>query len=73
MVTLLGFMFILVNVLFVSIFIPDLVGPVHMLYSGFDRQSADGRDRALHGYIIALHLGCGRTVPGISLKTIHAK
>jgi ethanolaminephosphotransferase len=28
MVTLLGFMFILINVLFLSIFIPDLVGPV---------------------------------------------
>jgi hypothetical protein len=31
MVTLLGFMFILVNVLFVSLFIPDLVGPVFPL------------------------------------------
>ena len=28
MVTLLGFMFILINVIFITIFMPDLVGPV---------------------------------------------
>jgi hypothetical protein len=33
MVTLLGFMFILINVLFVSLFIPDLVGPVFLSLS----------------------------------------
>ena len=31
MVTVIGFLFILVNVCFVPIFIPDLVGPVRML------------------------------------------
>jgi hypothetical protein len=35
MVTLLGFMFILINVLFVSLFIPDLVGPVFLSLSPF--------------------------------------
>jgi len=35
MVTLLGFMFILINLLFVSLFIPDLVGPVFLSFSLF--------------------------------------
>jgi hypothetical protein len=62
LVTLLGFMFILVNVLFVSIFIPDLVGPVHLrcsYFSSFTLTAGFVTSRARHGYIIALHLDCG--------------
>lgn len=66
MVTLLGLFFIIVNVICLAIFIPDLVGPVgsdlpvtisvdFLVY----RILLKGRTRALHGYIIALLSGYG--------------
>lgn len=35
MVTLLGFLFVVVNVFLIEIFVPDLVGPVSLFWSGW--------------------------------------
>jgi hypothetical protein len=66
MVTLLGFFFILSNVICLVIFMPDLVGPVRYPFPG--RQDILVADisclvRARHGSTTALHLVCGCIQP----------
>lgn len=68
MVTLLGFFFIVANVICLEIFVPDLVGPVgpqpfpffqiQSLWSCLPRM-LNQCPRVRHGYIIALRLGYG--------------
>lgn len=61
MVTLLGFFFIIGNVILIEIYMPDLVGPVRTIVdlAGLTL-SAEFRDyRVLPGCTIALHLAYG--------------
>jgi len=55
MVTLLGFFFILSNVICLVIWMPDLVGPVGLMRNGNDGAVTNILvSRALHGYTTAL-------------------
>jgi hypothetical protein len=59
MVTLLGFFFILTNVICLVIWMPDLVGPVRLFYT------ADGRANA-NFWEFRDHHGCTTVLPLVS-------
>jgi hypothetical protein len=62
MVTLLGFFFILTNVICLVIWMPDLVGPVRLICTEYGRANADIWEFRDHrGYTTALPLVCGCT------------
>jgi len=66
MVTLLGFGFILTNVIFLEIFMPDLVGPVRKFCENGHGGELIWLYRGLHGYTIVSLLGYGCTRPWIT-------
>jgi hypothetical protein len=60
LVTLLGFFFILGNIILLEVYIPDLVGPVSSARTTFGgRRLTSDCTRLRHGYITASHLACG--------------
>ena len=61
MVTLLGFFFILSNVICLEIFMPDLVGPVGYTNAQDCTMNADFVHRGLRGCTTALPSDSGRT------------
>jgi hypothetical protein len=63
LVTLLGFFFIIGNVVLLEVYIPDLVGPVSPPYTFALGQGTHIIRRRLHGYTTASRLVCGCTPP----------